>query len=934
MLSRDSEMGAVDRALNTADAGMGASLLLEGGIGVGKSHLVRAALQAARGRGFETVAARAVPRERDRPCGVLHQVRDQLLGVLGARTPPERLLSGEGSAEREAAGLHRLTVAAADRAPLLIVIDDLQWTDVASLQWLGYLMARLEGVPLVLLATLGLDRPDLTGRAGGDPAETPAGVASGFHRRMVLQGLSTDSVGYLLASFLGERISGDLAGACLTATGGYPWLLQALLRELRRTGLGPVELPAHRVAELGPVEVAETLLARLTGCSPDIEAVLEAASIVAPGADGELVARLTRLDPTEAADVLYRLVRCGVLTEGPDGIGFGQPVVAAAFRARMRPSERARLHAEAAKALYATGAARERVSAHLLPGSPIGTPWARRLLVDASDAALADGDLPRARVCLERGLAECGPGEEADLLRRLGRIELADGPEAAVTRLRRTVDLLRGNTQHRAMVVLDLAQAVAMAGDVAEALRIVREEAGELARSGADKKLRAGFHAVRDLLELLAGHTAPTARPALLSEAARSPWVRRAEAALPAMSAHWSGRQRADAVRQARLALSEPVSSVNDHALMRLGLVLVLARSGAGEEALETARTMLAAANAEGSRTVAALTRAALAECAFRTGRLGECLDAAHEVLERGPEPAGHTWLGSALVRGWFGSALHESGEPDRAQRVLLEPELETTAPAVALPGLLFHRGRLQVAMGRVPSGLADLEECGRLLRQRGWTNPALYPWRSEAALAHARLGDESAAQRLVAEELTLARAYGTSHAVGVALRAAGLLAPAQERPALLGEAARLLREAGAALDEARTLRDLGRELMRADRARQAREHLRAAAALAEKCGAHTLVQELRRDMIEAGARPRRHTETGPGSLTPAERRTALLAAEGLTNREIADQLYVTRRTVEMHLSRVYRKLSISDRRSLRLVTGDRHGHEATAPCA
>ncbi|MEH6377272.1 helix-turn-helix transcriptional regulator, partial [Streptomyces sp. KLMMK] len=122
-----------------------------------------------------------------------------------------------------------------------------------------------------------------------------------------------------------------------------------------------------------------------------------------------------------------------------------------------------------------------------------------------------------------------------------------------------------------------------------------------------------------------------------------------------------------------------------------------------------------------------------------------------------------------------------------------------------------------------------------------------------------------------------------------------------------------------------------------------AREHLRAAAALAEKCAAHVLVQELRQDMVEAGARPRRDTEIGPASLTPAERRTALLAAEGLTNKEIAGRLYVTRRTVEMHLSRVYRKLSISDRRALRLVTGDQRPpspsgphpqHEAAESCA
>ncbi|MEU8547533.1 AAA family ATPase [Streptomyces roseoverticillatus] len=952
MLSRDSEMTALDGGLSAAEAGMGASLLLEGGIGTGKSHLVRAALRTARSRGFGTVSARARPGERSRAHGVLHQMRDQLLCLPGTDGVRENADAG-ADGDAEAAGMHRLITAATAGAPLLVAIDDLQWTDTPSLRWLGYLTARLEGLPVFLLATLGVDRPGPAGPgAGPQSAESPAGVASFFHRRAVLQGLNADSVGYLLSAFTGEPADHGLVRACRAATGGNPLLLQALLRELRRTGLAPGVVSEHRVAELGPVEVAETLLTRLDGSSSRVGAVLDAVSIVAPGASAPLVARLAGIGAAEAADLLYRLVHWGILTEHQDGIRFAQPLVMASFLARMPPSERARLHAEAARALYASSAPRERITAHLLPAAPLGERWALRLLVDAADAALAGGALARARVCLERGLAECGPEEEPGLLRRLGHIELADGPEPAVARLRRTVGLIQGGTEHRAMALLDLAQAAAMTGDVPEALRIVVEEAGELERSGAPKELRAGFRAVRGLLELLEGRgarprpsCAPAASfPAQLSEVARSPWVRRAEAAAQAMGAQWSGTQRAEAVQQARLALGEPVTTVNDHALMRLGLVLVLARSGAAEEALEHGAALLTAATGEGSRTVAALARAVLAECAFRSGRLTECLEAAHGALERGPEPAGREWLGSAAARGWLGSALYESGDLDQAQRVLLEAGLENAVPAVTLPGLLFHRGRLQVALGRVGPGLADLEECGRLLLHRGWTNPALWPWRSEAGLAHARLGDEDAARRLVREELALARDFGAPHAVGVALRAAGLLGPGEERAAVLAESARLLREAGAALDEARVLRDLGRELMRTRKTRQAREHLRAAAALAEKCAAHVLVQELRQDMIEAGARPRRDTEIGPASLTPAERRTALLAAEGLTNREIAGRLYVTRRTVEMHLSRVYRKLSISDRRALSTAADDERlspaaclhlpEHEAAESCA
>ncbi|MEH6379098.1 AAA family ATPase, partial [Streptomyces sp. KLMMK] len=357
LLSRDSEMTALDGALSAAETGMGASLLLEGGIGAGKSHLVRAALRTARSKGFTTVSARARPGERDRAHGVLHQIRDQLTGTAGEPGGPRAADGADGAGQ--AAAVHRMITAATVGAPLLVAIDDLQWTDAPSLHWLGYLTARLEGLPVVLLATLGTDRPDLTGEgAAGQGSESAAGVASFFHRRVVLQGLNADSVGYLLSSFLGEPAHDDLARACRTATGGNPLLLQALLRELRRTGLTPGDLSAGRVARLAPVEVAETLLTRLGGCSPEVGAVLDAVSIVAPGASGPLVSRLVGIGAGEAADALYRLVRRGILTEGHDGIGFAQPVVMASFRARMPPSERARLHAEAAKALYAGSAPR------------------------------------------------------------------------------------------------------------------------------------------------------------------------------------------------------------------------------------------------------------------------------------------------------------------------------------------------------------------------------------------------------------------------------------------------------------------------------------------------------------------------------------------------------------------------------------------------
>ncbi|WP_371791361.1 AAA family ATPase [Streptomyces sp. NBC_01471] len=933
LLSRHCEVSFLEEALAAAEAGMGASLLLEGGIGTGKSYLLRAALRSARSRGFEAISARARQSERAVPHSLMYQVRDQLLGALGGKEPP-----GPANQQDPSADLHHMVATCAAAAPVLIALDDLQWADAPSLRWLGHLMARLEGLPLALLATLGCDfaaPSDLVTRRSG--MDSPAAVTSGFHRRTVLQGLNVDSVGYLLASASGTPVDPGAVGACHEATGGNPLLVQALLRELWRTGVSPADLSAGRVAELGPLEVAEELGARFEEASPLAGPVLEAVSIMEAAARIEIVAELVDIDTVSAADVLHEMVRCGVLTAGPDGFGFCHPLVRASFQAGMAPSERARLHAETAKILNADAAPREQIARHLMHSAMIGEPWAGRLLLDAADEALARGALREARICLERGLLEGDPADEPRLLRRLGQIDLADGPDRAVVTLRRTVGRTPEGSEQRAGALLDLVQAVVLTGDVTGAVRIMEAEVAGFERSGTDEETKAGARAMLGLLLSLDGRAprpAAGGKPAVLSAAPARSWVRHAMAARSALHAHWDGVHRAEALRHARLALHEPVATANEHALVRLVLVLLLDRAGEHDEAVRTCRSLLEAGTTEGSRTVVALAQAIMADCAFRAGRLSECVEAARASMEQGPQSALTEWLGSALARGLLGEALYESGDPEGAHRVLIEEGTADGTPAAVVPGLLFHRGRIHIGAGRTALGLADIEECGRLMKMRGWVNPALYPWRSEAALAHARLGNEAGAQRLVQEELTLARAWGTSRALGTALRAAGLLARGDERVSLLTESVQWLHTAGAELDEARAQRDLGREYLRCRKVRQAREQLRAGIALAERCGAHTLLRELRQDLVEAGARPRRGAETGPGSLTPAERRTALLAAEGLTNKAIANRLFVTRRTVEMHLSRVYRKLSITDRRGLHAMTGGQDPPLVVESCA
>ena len=218
---------------------------------------------------------------------------------------------------------------------------------------------------------------------------------------------------------------------------------------------------------------------------------------------------------------------------------------------------------------------------------------------------------------------------------------------------------------------------------------------------------------------------------------------------------------------------------------------------------------------------------------------------------------------------------------------------------------------------GDLAGGLAETLDIGRVFEEAGGRNPAMIAWRSHAALALLQLGTQNEARRLAREELELARTWGAPRALGAALRVAGLVEGGDEGLALLEKAVEVLADSPAKLEHAKARTDLGAALRRANRRSDAREQLRRALELATICGAVPLVQRAETELLATGARPRRISLRGLESLTPSERRVAEMAAEGPTNREIAQALFVTPKTVEVHLSSVYRKLGISSRAQL-----------------
>jgi DNA-binding CsgD family transcriptional regulator len=227
-------------------------------------------------------------------------------------------------------------------------------------------------------------------------------------------------------------------------------------------------------------------------------------------------------------------------------------------------------------------------------------------------------------------------------------------------------------------------------------------------------------------------------------------------------------------------------------------------------------------------------------------------------------------------------------------------------------------RGLLQLAAGRVPAAIADLIDVGRRLDIGPYPAPSLLAWRSDLAVALAASGDHRRAMAFAGQELELAHTFGTARGIGIALRALGLAQPDHRmREQALRDAVATLTDSGAPVELARALVDLGSVIRRRGARAEARDPLTRGLDVASSCGAVAVAERARAELIAAGARPRRARLVGADSLTVTEARTAELAAVGSTNKQIAQAMFVTVKTVESHLAHAYQKLGIAGRAEL-----------------
>jgi DNA-binding CsgD family transcriptional regulator len=926
LLGRDSELATLSALMADARSGEGRLAIIEGGAGIGKTRLIAEARTSAAAHGFEVLTARAGELECDYAFGVVRQLFEPVLargsveeraevlsGAAGLAAPlfDRDVLARQDGERADLAfqtlhGLYWLTANIAQRTPAVLAVDDLHWSDGPSLRWLNYLARRLEGLPILLLLA---SRPLSTETGSGVLIEPLADLADTVLRPVPLRGPAIEA---LAAQVLSTEPDEAFVAALEHASGGNPLFLRAMLDEASRTRLAPTATNAAGLAELGSDAVSRGIRVRLARLSVTARRLAQAASILGDGTELRIAAALADLDTAAALTASTDLVRADLLRQ-ENPVEFTHPIVRSGIYRGIPAGERMQGQHRAAQLLVQAGSVPERAATYLMLNPPDNDPFVVNVLRQAARRSIAQGAPEAAVEYLQRALQEPPPApQRSEVLRELGVAETRIfKAQSAAEHLRQAVAESAEVTQSPALV-LEYTHALTLLALQATETVALLETLSERVRDDPP------LHERVTARLMIAGHYEPELYPLVRRQwdSLRNEHKHRLSVApLLAVGAVEEARRGIDRDRAIDLAERALRGQVTDSAdaLYGLNALYTLILAGRPDLAMPAFAEAIERSRRSGDRFATAFVHL------FR-GRLhAECGDlfaaeddlAAPEVLAMPDVPALLTLRASILT-----AALRERGQLDEARQLLSD----LPRPTVHLGHrvyLLSARARVELDTGDAQGALASFTEAGDLAQVLGIENPAVEPWCSGAALALHRLDRQAEARTQAAAELELSRRWGAPRPIGISLRVLGLIEGGTRGEQLLREAVGVLSGSPARLELARTLVDLGAALRRGNSRREARERLRTGIDLARQCGASALVDRANDELAATGAHRRTVHYPGVANLTASERRVARLAADGASNRDIAQQLFITVKTVEMHLGRVYRKLDITSRGEL-----------------
>ncbi|MDQ3647724.1 MAG: LuxR C-terminal-related transcriptional regulator [Actinomycetota bacterium] len=929
LLEREAELARLRALIELAADGNGCVLLVEGEAGIGKTSLLGAARGLGEDAGLAVLSARGGELERDFAHGVARQLYEPpLRGAPPARR--HRLLSGAaalagpvlGFADPIAAGerlnadatfaanhgLYWLTAALADERPLLLLVDDAHCADSATLLFLHYLGRRIEDLPVLLALAMRPVEP-------GSPRE----LLAALRRLDRVDSLSPSALSDAAAGALVERLFAAppqeaFRAACHETTGGNPFLLEELSRALAAEGVLPSDDAAERVRSLAPESIARSVLGRLDAMWPEGLALARAVAVLDTDAELRLAAALAGIDPSAAERAADALADARVLAPGRP-LRFAHPIMRRAVYLDLPEGRRSADHARAARLLDAEGRDPDRAAAHLKVTEPAGERWVVERLRAAGERALARGAPEAAVTLLRRALAEPPPhAKAAAVMIALGRAELLAGEETAVARLREALASAQ-DASLRAEAAREFARALTEEGRPDEAVQVLERAIGgtndrETALYLEVNLLAFGQYSpalavqVADRVEHTEGMlgNTPAERLALAATALHRTFgglVSGEEVATLALRALGDGRLLGEATA--------------DHRAFD-GPLLALLYSDHHDELRAVLAEATADARARGSARGLASTLGYRARLEYMHGNLIDAEQAARTALEAAAlsrYALALPWAVSNLVL-----PLVERGGLDAAEEALAAHGFAAgpVPPTTTGQTVLGARSALRLAQGRIEEAARDAIGWLEEQRRRGGLTP-VRPAIAVAVLVAA--GEREAAEALANENLAVAERWNVPGHTGSCLLALGLAVRGAPGTEHLRRAVELLERSPRRLERAHALIELGAAFRRANRRSDAREPLREGMQLAHRCGAILLAERAREELRATGARPRKLVFTGVDSLTGQEHRVAKLAAAGLSNPEIAQTLFVTRKTIVTHLGHVYQKLDIHSRAEL-----------------
>ncbi|MGW0517502.1 ATP-binding protein [Crossiella sp. NPDC003009] len=924
LVGRDHELDLLVEIADKARAGTGQAVLLRGPAGIGKTSLLHAALSRIAPLAARSLSARcresgggpyAAVRELFEPLrltedgGAGRLLDGSARHALPAVDPDLHDPTLHSNAYAVLHGLHWLTVGLTADGLLVLAVDDVQWCDEPSLRWLAFLLRRAEDLPLLLV---------LTQRTGRDaPAAEVFDEIAGLPlcHPMDLPALSAQPVAELLTKVLGERPDEEFAAHCAQLTGGNPLLLGRIMARLNDYDGDRTDLAV--LADLGREVVARSVLDRL----PEQILAVARAIAVLPGEQVELLAALAGAHQRTTTAAIAELRRRDLITAGDCGTRpeFAHDTIRQTVLTGTPPAELDQLRERAATLLNDVGRPAEEVAVllALLPGTP--EPWMADVLREAAGYAEHRGAPRVAAGYLERVLAV----DDADVavLSQAARVLAMIQPGTALAHLERALELV-ADPRARVPIVLQYTitslraqnsvRAFALAGQTLAALEAVigpEPDGGDrallavveasLLAAGIDEK--ANLAALGDRFE----H-----RPVPPGDTTEERQLLAGLALLGMVRAHPA----AEAAEQARAALK--INEVEAGGWTILGSIYTLYLADDTEAMPATLDTLVEHMQSAGAAWTYCMVTSLRAIVRHWNGDLVEALADAQSCYELVVQ---ENWAGGMVMpQIAFAVVLTDLGEAERAQEVLDQihrPRFE--AFTLEYHYYLMARARTHEALGETEQALEVLRHCGVSLRDGNVDNPVLAPWWYDAACLLAELGRLEEARLIAGHGAELAQRWGTPRALGMALTARGAATPGPQGVRLLTEAVRVLAASPAKFEHAKAEYLLGKALLREGDPEAARKRLRSSLDRSVLLRHRRQVSLSSAALLEAGGRLRRGTDSPADSLTGSERRVAARAAKGETNREIAESLFLTVRTVELHLTSAYRKLGVRGRAEL-----------------